>query len=97
MAIHKNVDSDFDVNSLAKLITVIAVLEKLQPGAIRYLVETAAILADDWTITRSVNNVEAAKRTFTEFREWLNKKDDIPLNDQNDQPSDDIPGGYTQI
>lgn len=88
--IDNNVESNFNVTALAKLVTLIAVVEELQPGSINFIVQTAAFLADDWKMKRSVNNVDAAKTLFKEFEEWLRTADNQLAN----QPSNT---GFTEI
>lgn len=81
--ITNNVSHNFNVTAFAKLVTMIAVVEKLQPGAINFIVQTAAFLADDWDVNRRVNNIDAAQRLFVEFEAWLYEADNQPQ-----EPSD---------
>lgn len=74
--INTNVKSDFRVSQFAKLTTQAMVLESIHPGSVSYLCQVASLLADHWTITAQVNNVERAKKAIKEFQDWLDSVDE---------------------
>lgn len=69
--IRSNLESSFTAEQFAKLLTVSMVIEKLQPGSINYLCQTASLLADNWNITSNANNIERARKVIQEFQDWL--------------------------
>lgn len=80
--ISTNVESHFTVTQFAKLLTAIVVIEKLQPGSINYLGQTASLLADNWTIESRVSNRERALAAIKEFQSWLDSQEEPVGNEE---------------